>query len=51
MSETEGIDQAKLDKMWQKILDYEKNDGMDDSDKTAISKIQKIIDEVMKECL
>ncbi len=51
MDESESIDQAKLKKMWEKILAYEKNDGMEASDRTAISKIEEIIDEVMKECL
>ena len=45
------IDQAKLEKMWTKILNYEKSDGMIDSNKAAVSEILKIIDEVYKECL
>ncbi len=45
------LDKSKLDKMWNKILAYEKEDGMTDYDKTATSKILKIIDEVYKECL
>lgn len=45
------IDKNKLDKMWNRILAYEKEDGMTDSDKISASKIMKIIDEVYKECL
>ncbi len=45
-----NIDQAKFDKMWKKILEYEKDDGMINSDKTSVSKIIEIIDEVYKEC-
>lgn len=45
------IDKNKLDRMWVKILDYEKKDGMIDSNKTAVSEILKIIDEVYRECL
>ena len=44
------IDQSKLDKMWKKILEYEKDDGLIASDKTSVSKIIQIIDEVYKEC-
>ncbi len=46
----ENIDQDKLEKMWRKILEYEKNDGMLDKDKTAVDRILKIIDEVYREC-
>ena len=45
------IDRDKLEKMWNKILEYEKGDGMTDSDKKAVSKIVSIIDEVYRECL
>ena len=44
------INQDKLNKMWKKILEYEKNDGMLDKDREAISTIQKIVDEVYREC-
>ena len=45
-----NIDQSKLDKMWKKILQYEKEDGILDKDKTAVDQIMKIIDEVYSEC-
>lgn len=45
-----NIDQDKLEKMWRKILEYEKNDGMLDKDRTAVERIIKIIDEVYREC-
>ena len=45
-----NIDQAKLDKMWKKILEFEKDEGLISSDKTSVSKIIEIIDEVYKEC-
>ncbi len=45
------IDKTKLDKMWTKILAYEKGKGMTESDKTSVSELKAIIDEVMKECL
>lgn len=45
-----NIDQAKLDKMWRKILDYEKDEGMLDKDRTAVDRILKMIDEVYREC-
>ena len=44
------IDQTKLNKMWKKILEYEKDDGQINNDKTSVSKIIEIIDEVYKEC-
>lgn len=44
------IDQNKLEKMWKKILEYEKGDGMLDKDKVAVDRIMKIIDEVYSEC-
>ncbi len=47
----EEINQEKFEKMWNKILNYEKNEGMTVNDKTAAEKIVKIIDEVFKECL
>ena len=46
----ENIDQNKLEKMWKKILEYEKDEGMLDKDRIAIDRILKIIDEVYKEC-
>lgn len=46
-----NIDKSKLDKMWKKILSYEKGNGVTDSNKTAVSEILRIIDEVYKECL
>ncbi len=46
-----NLDKDKLDKMWTKILAYEKGDGMTDYDKNATAKILKIIDEVYRECL
>ena len=45
-----NIDQAKLDKMWKKIMDYEKTDGLESTDKNAVAKIVEIIDEVYREC-
>ena len=45
------IDNVKLEKMWRKILEYEKGEGMSESDKSSTSVILKIIDEVYKECL
>lgn len=45
------IDLDKLEKMWNKILEYEKRNGMTESNKTSVSKLKSIIDEVMKECL
>ncbi len=45
-----SINSEKLSKMWKMILEYEKNDGMVDSDKVAVSKILAIIDEVYREC-
>lgn len=50
MRNMSDFDQKKLDKMWKKILDYEKSDGMLDKDKTAVDQIMKIIDEVYSEC-
>ena len=44
------IDKSKLKKMWDKIIRYEKEDGMISSDKSSVSEIIKIIDEVYKEC-
>lgn len=46
----DGIDNKKLDKMWEKVLAYEKSLDDDASSKTAISGIIKIIDEVYREC-
>ena len=46
----ENINQDKLEKMWRKILEYEKNDGMLDKDRAAVDRIIKIIDEVYREC-
>lgn len=45
-----NIDQTKLNKMWKKILEYEKDDGMLDKDRTAVDSILRIVDEVYKEC-
>lgn len=45
------IDEAKLEKMWAKILEYEKGDGMVDSDRKAVPAIISIIEEVYRECL
>lgn len=45
------IDVTKLDKMWLKILEYEKEDGMVDQNRIAVSKIISIIEEVYRECL
>ena len=45
------IDNEKLDRMWAKILEYERDDGMVDGDRKAVSKIISIIDEVYRECL
>ena len=45
------IDKSKLDKMWKMILSYEKGNGITDTNKTAVSEILKIIDEVYRECL
>ncbi len=45
-----NIDQTKLDKMWKKILEYEKDDGMLDKDRTAVDSILRIVDEVYREC-
>ena len=44
------IDQTKLNKMWKKILEYEKDDGMLEKDRTAVDRILKIIEEVYREC-
>lgn len=51
MKKMNEIDKNKLEKMWSKILDYEKDRGMSESDKASTSTILKIIDEVYKECL
>ena len=45
------IDNVKLEKMWRKILEYEKAEAPPESDKSSTSVILKIIDEVYKECL
>ncbi len=46
-----AIDQQKLDKMWKKILEYEKKEGVISSNKKIhVSKIVKIITEVYDEC-
>ena len=45
------VNKDKLEKMWTKILAFEKGEGMTVNDKTAAEKIVKIIDEVYKECL
>lgn len=44
------LDQKKLDKMWKKILDYEKNEGITATKKSSVSKIVEIISEVYDEC-
>lgn len=44
------IDQAKLEKMWNKILEYERSDGMLDKDTEAVKRILAIIEEVYREC-
>lgn len=49
MSDVE-IDPKKLEKMWKLIIEYEKADGLSDNNKTAASRIKKIIDEVYDEC-
>ena len=46
----EIVNQTKLDKMWKKILEYEKDDGMLDKDRTAVDSILRIVDEVYREC-
>ncbi len=44
------LNQNKIEKMWKKIMDYERGDGMIDGDRAAVENIMKIIDEVYKEC-
>lgn len=43
------VDEEKLNNMWIKIIEYEKGDGLTDSNKKAGSKIVRIIDEVYEE--
>ncbi len=45
------VNKDKLEKMWSRILDYEKKEGVSETDKASTSAILKIIDEVYKECL
>ncbi len=45
------VDAVKLEKMWTKILEYEREDGMVDQNRVAVSKIISIIEEVYRECL
>lgn len=46
----EGVDPDRLDKMWKKILEYEKDEGLSDNNKTASGRIKKIIDDVYDQC-
>jgi hypothetical protein len=46
-----SVDDSKKEKMWSRILKYEKGDGMYETDKSSASTIIKIIDEVYKECI
>ncbi len=44
------IDPKKLDKMWKKIIEYEKEDGTTATKSKSVSKIVEIISEVTDEC-
>ena len=47
---TSEIDDEKLEKMWRKILEYEKEGGLSDSNSKAVNRIVEVINEVYKEC-
>lgn len=46
----DDIDPRKLEKMWKKIIEYEKGAGTTAAKKQSVSKIVEIISEVTDEC-
>jgi len=44
------INQKKLDEMWDRILQYEKAEGLNKPKNTSVQKLVSIIDEVYRQC-